>query len=163
MPQDVNESIYSAKYFLITFWVISHWKQTVHVKKLQESLRPSRLAWPHLSHLSSSFKRESQTSLFLLLSFYFDLPNATAQLSFERDRQSSKHLSLDERQNIGAQRHLSGQLIGRCFIYWSGKLGAVKVTNFDMGCPALMNSSLINHWESKPFLSPLLAIINTIP
>ena len=51
---------------------------------------PQALEVRTASHLSSSFKGESQASLFLLLSFYFDIQNATTQLSFEKDEQKQQ-------------------------------------------------------------------------
>jgi hypothetical protein len=51
---------------------------------------PQALEVRTASRLAFSFKGESQASLFLLLSFYFDIQNATAQLSFEKDKQKQQ-------------------------------------------------------------------------
>lgn len=153
MPQDVNESIYSAKYFLITFWVISHWKQTVHVKKLRKSLRPWRLDGP-ISVIFLLLSREKARQVY----FYFCLSILICQMpllnwALKKTVKSSNHLSLDWLQNIGAERDLSGQLIRQGFIYWLGKLRVVKVTNFDMGRPAFVHSSVIKHWNRNKIIS----------
>lgn len=51
---------------------------------------PQALEARMASNLSSSFKGESQASLFLILSFYFDIQNATTPLSFEKGKQKQQ-------------------------------------------------------------------------
>lgn len=51
---------------------------------------PQALEARMASNLSSSFKGESQASSFLMLSFYFDIQNATTPLSFEKDKQKQQ-------------------------------------------------------------------------